>query len=71
MNLYRRDWQRAGIITKYHGILIEVGEQITTGRKTSIFFCTKGDSHYEFQYGEVVKMQVLIPASELMEIKKL
>ena len=58
------------IITKYHGILTEVGIDYNGVGKLQYLFAQKEIPIMNSQYEEAVKMQVLIPANRVEEIKK-
>ena len=58
------------IITKYHGVLTEVGTDYNGVGKLQYLFAQKEIPIMNSQYEEAVKMQVLIPANRVDEIKK-
>ena len=58
------------IITKKHGILTEVGTDYNSVGKLQYLFAQNEIPIMDSTYGEDVKMQVLIPASEEGRIKK-
>lgn len=57
------------IITKYHGVLTEVGTDYNGVGKLQYLFAQKEIPIMNSQYEEAVKMQVLIPANRVDEIK--
>ena len=58
------------IITKYHGILTEVGTDYNGVGKLQYLFAQKQVPVMDAQYAESVKMQILVPYSQSEEIKK-
>lgn len=58
------------VITKYHGILTEIGIDYTGVGKLQYLFAKNQIPIIDSQYAEDVKMQILIPAKEEGMIKK-
>lgn len=58
------------VITKYHGILTEIGIDYTCVGKLQYLFAKNQIPIIDSQYAEDVKMQILIPAKEEGMIKK-
>lgn len=58
------------IITKHHGVLTEVGTDYNGVGKLQYLFAQKEIPVMDAQYGENVKMQVLIPIQRADEMKK-
>lgn len=58
------------VITKYHGILAEIGIDYTGVGKLQYLFAKNQIPIIDSQYAEDVKMQILIPAKEEGMIKK-
>ena len=58
------------VITKYHGILLEVHTDYNGVGKLQYLFAQKGIPVMGSEYTDKVKMQVLLPVKRLEEIKK-
>lgn len=58
------------VITKYHGLLTEIGIDYTGVGKLQYLFAKNQIPIIDSQYAEDVKMQILIPAKEEGMIKK-
>ena len=58
------------VITKYHGILTEIGIDYTGVGKLQYLFAKNQIPIIDSQYAEDVKMQILVPYSQSEEIKK-
>lgn len=58
------------VITKYHGILTEIGIDYTGVGKLQYLFAQNQIPVMDSQYAENVKMQVLLPAKDAEQIKK-
>lgn len=58
------------VITKYHGILLEVHTDYNGVGKLQYLFAQKGIPVMDSEYTDKVKMQVLLPVKRLEEIKK-
>lgn len=61
---------KSRVITKYHGILTEIGIDYTGVGKLQYLFAKNDIPIIDSQYAEDVKMQILIPAKEEERIKK-
>ena len=61
---------KSRVITKYHGILTEIGIDYTWLGKLQYLFAKNDIPIIDSQYAEDVKMQILIPAKEEERIKK-
>ena len=58
------------VITKYYGILTEIGIDYTGVGKLQYLFAQNQIPVMDSQYAENVKMQVLLPAKDAEQIKK-
>lgn len=58
------------VITKYHGILTEIGIDYTGVGKLQYLFAQNQIPVMDSQYAENVKMQILLPAKDAEQIKK-
>ena len=58
------------VITKYHGVLMEIGTDYNGIGKLQYIFGQRGIPIMDSQYAEDVKMQILVPAPEKETIKK-
>nr|WP_296008426.1 YigZ family protein [uncultured Blautia sp.] len=61
---------KSRVITKYHGILTEIGIDYTGVGKLQYLFAKNDIPIIDSQYAEDVKMQILIPVKEEERIKK-
>ncbi|MCA5961084.1 DUF1949 domain-containing protein [Blautia sp. RD014234] len=58
------------IITKHHGILLEIGTDYNGVGKLQYLFGQRGIPITDSRYTEDVKLQVLVPKSEENAVKK-
>lgn len=61
---------KSRVITKNHGVLIEIGTDYNGVGKLQYFFGQSNVPIMDSQYTESVKMQILVPAGEKEQIKK-
>ena len=61
---------KSRVITKNHGVLIEIGTDYNGVGKLQYLFGQSNVPIMDSQYTESVKMQILVPAGEKEQIKK-